>query len=94
VIQFRKLTFGVPGALVNLDGGYGVRSEKLDFQGTLTLDVRVSETTSGIKSLLLRAVDRLWSRDGEGSVVPIKISGTRSTPSFGIDFAKIVHRGK
>ena len=94
VIQFRKLTFGVPAALVNLDGGYGLRSEELDFQGTLTLDVKVSETTSGVKSLLLRAVDRLLSRDGEGSVVPIKISGTRSKPSFGIDLAKIVRRGK
>ena len=76
VIQFRKLTFGVPAALVNLDGGYGLRSEEFDFQGTLTLDVKVSETTSGVKSLLLRAVDRLLTRDGEGSVVPIKISGT------------------
>jgi hypothetical protein len=92
VIQFRKLTFAVPAALVNLDGGYGLRSEELHFQGTLTLDAKVSETTSGVKSLLLRAVDRLLSRDGEGSVVPIKISGTRSKPRFGIDLAKIVRR--
>jgi len=36
----------------------------------------------------------ILSRDGEGSVVPIKISGTRSKPSFGIDLAKIVRREK
>ena len=35
--------------------------------------------TSGLKSTLLKAVDALFSRSDAGTVVPITISGTRST---------------
>ena len=37
VIQFRKLSFSVPGAQVNLEGIYDVGGSKLDFNGHLRL---------------------------------------------------------
>ena len=95
VIRFAHLTFGVRGASVQLDGAYGLRSEEIDFKGQLRLDAKVSETTSGFKALLLKAIDPLFARKSKGktqSVLPIHISGTRKQPKFGLDVGKALRR--
>lgn len=84
-IRFSNLSFGVPGASVRLKGAYGLNTEEIDFRGTLRMQAKVSETTTGIKSFLLKAVDPFLKKDGAGSVVPIKITGTRKDPSFGLN---------
>lgn len=83
-ITLRNLTFAVPGAKVALDGDYGLDDEALDFRGTLTMDAKISETTTGFKSLLAKMVDPFFSKDHAGSVIPIKITGPRSDPKFGL----------
>ncbi len=90
-LRIPSVTFRVPGAGVRLAGIYGLKTERLDFKGTLFLDVKVSQATSGFKSLLLKIVDPLFNRKGGGSAIPIKISGQRSDPSFGIDKGRILH---
>ena len=89
-ITFSKLSFGVPGALVQLSGTYGLRNEDFDLRGTLKLDAKLSQTTTGIKSFLLKAIDPLFKKKDAGAVIPIKVTGTRSQPSFGLDVAKVV----
>ena len=59
VVTFPQLTFSVPGALVSLHGSYGLTSEELDFHGSLRLQAKVSQTTAGMKSFLLKAIDPL-----------------------------------
>ena len=86
------VTFDVPGAAVQLAGEYALVPETIDFKGTLFMDVKVSETTTGIKHMLLKLVDPLFKRDGGGSAVPIKISGTRNDPSFGLDKGRVFSR--
>jgi hypothetical protein len=85
IATFRNLTFEVPGADVQLDGTYALADEKLDFHGTLKLQAKLSQTMTGVKSFLLKAVDPFF-RKGDVTVLPIKIIGTRSQPSFGLDF--------
>ena len=41
------LTFEVPGAKVQLAGGYALEAETLDFKGQLLLDAKISETVTG-----------------------------------------------
>jgi hypothetical protein len=41
--------------------------------------------TTGWKSLLLKAVDPFFKKDGAGAVLPIKITGTKSDPHFGLN---------
>ena len=84
-ITFRDLTFGVTGATVELAGTYGLRDEKLDFHGTLRLQAKLSEITTGIKSFLLKPFDPIFRKNGV-TVLPIKVTGTRDQPSFGLDF--------
>jgi hypothetical protein len=86
------LNFDVPGAKVNLVGKYGVRSGDLDFQGTARLEATVSQMTTGIKRILLKPVDPLFRRDGAGTVLPIRISGTRGSPSFRLDIGRVLRR--
>jgi hypothetical protein len=78
-------SFHIPGATVRLDGTYGLESEALNFRGTVATEVRLSQMTTGVKSLLLRIIDPIFSRHRAGAVIPIHIGGTRSSPSFGLD---------
>lgn len=85
-ISLDELTFEVPGAAVLLAGNYGMRSEVMDFKGKLRMQAKVSQTMRGWKSLLLKAADPFFSKEGAGAVLPIAISGTREQPKFGLNF--------
>lgn len=92
-IELPDLMFGVPGARVELAGNYALKPQTLDFRGHLLMDAKISQTTRGIKSLLLKVVDPLFRRKGGGSSVPIKITGTRDKPEFGLDVGRVFKRG-
>jgi hypothetical protein len=88
------VSFEVPGARVELAGNYGLKSEALDFKGQLLLDAKISQTTTGWRSLLLKVVDPVFKRkNGSGSAIPIKIGGSRSAPAFGLDVHRVFKRG-
>jgi hypothetical protein len=84
-MSFKQLRFAVAGASVQLDGGYGMESESLDFHGHLRLDAKLSQTITGFKSVLVKPFDSLFRKKGV-TEIPIKITGTRAKPSFGLDF--------
>jgi hypothetical protein len=92
-LELPDLTFGVPGARVELAGHYALKPETLQFRGRLLMDAKISQTTRGFKSLLLKVVDPLFRRQGGGSSVPIKITGTRDKPDFGLDVGRVFKRG-
>ena len=85
LVTFQKLGFKVPGVSVILDGTYGLESAKLDFQGTAQLEGKLSQATTGFKSFLLKAADPFFKKGNAGAVLPIKIAGTSSSPSFGLN---------
>jgi hypothetical protein len=82
VARLPHVTFTMPGASLKLGGRYALHSEKLAFSGELRLAAKLSQTTTGIKSLLLKTIDPLFKGTGAGAVLPISISGTRAHPSF------------
>ena len=85
-VKFTELTFGVPGAVVSLAGSYGMRSEQLDFHGELRLQAKLSEAVGGgVKGFFLKAVDPFFKKRGSGTVLPIKITGSRKDPKFGLN---------
>jgi hypothetical protein len=92
-LELPEVSFGVPGAQVKLAGGYGLKAETLAFKGDLLMDAKVSETVSGVKSLLLKLADPFFRRKGGGSSIPIKIEGTRNDPQFGLDMRRVFKRG-
>jgi hypothetical protein len=92
-ISFTDLTFAVPGATVQLSGTYGLRDELMDFKGFFLTDASLSDMTSGVKSLLARMAQPFFRRPGGGSRIPIRISGPRANPAFGLDARRVLNRG-
>jgi hypothetical protein len=92
VLTIPSVAFGVPGSLVRLSGSYGLVSEEIDFRGALHMDAKVSETVTGLKSILLKVLDPLFKDEGGGSVIPIRISGKRGNPVFGLEKGRIFKR--
>jgi hypothetical protein len=84
VIQFRQLQFQVEGASVNLTGTYGLLKGNLDFSGHLSLEAKLSQMVTGAKGALLKPLDPLFEKKGYGTVLPIRITGTRENPVFGV----------
>jgi AsmA-like C-terminal region len=84
VITFANLTFSVPGATVQLQGTYTLRAETLDFNGHLRFEAKLSQTVTGKKSFFLKAIDPLFEKKGAGTVLPIKITGTRDHPTLSV----------
>ena len=87
-VTFTNLTFSVPGARIQLAGSYGLRSGEIDFHGIARMDAKVSQMTTGYKTILLKAADPFFKKQGAGAVIPIKISGTRDHPMFGLELRR------
>ena len=85
VVKFSDLQFGVIGAAINLSGTYNLDTEEMDFHGKLKLKAKPSQTTTGVKSFFLKAVDPFFKGKDAGTVLAIKITGTKDNPSFGLD---------
>ncbi len=93
-LELPEVTFAVPGARVELAGAYALKPETLDFKGQLLLDGKISQTMTGWKSLVLKVVDPLFKqKGGTGSAIPIKISGSRNAPEFGLDVRRVFRGG-
>lgn len=84
LLHLSGLSFSVPGATIELAGTYRLRDGSIDLHGQARLAAKVSQTTTGWKSFLLKAVDPLFKKKGVGAVVPIHIGGTKDKPSFGL----------
>jgi AsmA-like protein len=92
-LTFSDLSFGVPGAIVQLAGTYNLKRETVDFHGNLLLDATLAETTSGWKAVVGRIAQPLFRRQGGGSKLPIRISGPREQPEFGLDVGRALGPG-
>ncbi len=90
VLSLSNLAFDVEGASVLVNGTYAVRGGSLDLHGTVRMQAKVSETTTGVKSFFLKMIDPLFHRKGAGAVLPIRITGTLSQPSFGLDIGRTI----
>jgi hypothetical protein len=84
-LSFRSLAFGVPGAHVQLAGGYNLANDALDLHGSLRLQSKISGTVSGWKRWALKPVDPVFAKRGAGTFLKIKVDGTSQHPKFGLD---------
>jgi hypothetical protein len=86
VLSFSFLHFVIPGTHADMTGQYSLDGNTFDFHGKLKLDAKLSQMMTGWKSILLKPVDPFFHKDGAGTELPVKITGTRSEPHFGLDF--------
>ena len=85
IATLSDLSFSIPGALAHVHGTYGLLTERIDLHGTLQVDNKLSRGSKGVKSVLLKSVEPFFKKKNAGEIVPIKIGGTFSHPSYGLD---------
>jgi hypothetical protein len=89
-IRFQPVGFTLPGADIELVGLYGIRSQLLDFKGTLSMEATISKAAGGgVKGFFLKVVDPIFKKNGKGAVIPITITGPRQQPKFGVVWGKV-----
>ena len=86
VFAFNPVEYDLPGASVYLTGTYALDGARFDFHGRAHLQAHVSQTATGLKALLLKPLDPLFAKHGAGADVPVKFTGTKFDPKFGLDF--------
>ena len=86
MLAFSFLHFQVPGMHADMAGRYSLDGNTFDFHGLARMDAKLSQMTSGWKSILLKPVDPFFAKHGNGAEIPFKITGTRAEPHFGVDF--------
>jgi hypothetical protein len=91
-LSFSKLDYKLPGADVSLTGEYTLDGEKFEFAGKVRTKAKLSQmVASKWKSILLMPVDPFFKKNGAGAEIPVKVSGTKSAPKFGLDLG---HKSK
>ena len=93
VVTLDDVSYRVRGAAVAMHGTYALESGALDFAGTARLQATVSQTQTGFKHFLLKPFDPLFRKQGAGTRLAIKVSGTVDEPKFGLDVGRTI-RGR
>ncbi len=83
--RFSNLSFSVPGASAQMEGTYNLITQKIDLHGTLKTESQPSNTTSGVKAVILKVLGPFFKKKAVGYVMPVKITGTYEHPLFGLD---------
>jgi hypothetical protein len=94
IMRLTKTQVQVPGAVIQVAGTYTLGSEAVDFEGEALLEASLSQAVGGFKSIFLKPLNPLFRKNGAGAVVPIRITGTRPSPQFGVRKAAIFGKGK
>lgn len=85
VATLTDLYFGAPGTVAHMHGTYGILTEKIDLHGNLRVDNKLSKGTSGMKAALLKVAESFFKKRKQAEIVPIKMGGTFSQPTYGLD---------
>jgi AsmA-like protein len=85
VATLSNIAFTFPGGTAQGHGTFNLRSQKIDFHGTLKTDAELSKMNSGIKSVFLKPFDAIFKKKPKGSEIPVKLTGTYEHPEPGLE---------
>ncbi len=81
--KLSQVSFSEPGTLAQIDGTYNLVNKKLNLRGVLHTSGKLADTTSGFKSVVLKALGPFIKKKSI-TVVPFVVTGTSSAPSFAL----------
>ena len=84
LLRLSELHFQIPGTDVQLAGIYSLDGNRFDLHGQARFDAKLSQMIKGWKSVILKPIDPFFRKHG-ATQIPIKISGTKTEPHFGLD---------
>lgn len=85
VATLSNVSFTARGTRAQIQGTYSLLDRNVDLHGILYTNGKLDDTTSGFKSVVLKAIGPLLKQKSV-TVVPFTITGTSSKPAFGLDF--------
>lgn len=84
VATFSQLSFSLPGAKADVHGTFNVVNERINMHGVVQLQAKLSNTTSGFKSFLIKVLNPFIQKDKPREPLPVAVSGTYSHPQFSV----------
>ncbi|HZQ23106.1 MAG TPA: AsmA-like C-terminal region-containing protein [Terriglobales bacterium] len=88
IADFKGLEFAVPGAVAHMGGTFNVLNERVDMKGTLQMQAKLSNATSGIKSFIVKLIDPFIHKDHSQAPLPVSITGTYDHPRYQVSPTK------
>jgi AsmA-like C-terminal region len=85
VARFSSLSVEDQGAAAMFHGSYNLMNERVNFYGNLKTATSLTKTTHGISAVFAKVLEPFFKKKPHETVVPVKISGTYSHPSFGLN---------
>jgi hypothetical protein len=85
IATLSNVSFSAPGTLAQIRGTYNLLDKTVNLQGVLHTNGKLSDTTSGFKALVLKAVGPFLKKKTV-TIVPFTVTGTSMQPSFALDF--------
>jgi hypothetical protein len=79
-----NVSFTAPGTLAQIRGTYNLLDKTVNLQGVLHTNGKLSDTTSGFKALVLKAVSPFLKKKSV-TIVPFTVTGKATDPSFALD---------
>jgi hypothetical protein len=86
IATLSNISFTEPGTLAEISGTYNLLDKSVHLSGTLHTNGNLSDTTSGFKAVVLKAVGPFLKKKTV-TVVSFTITGTSSKPAFALDLA-------
>ena len=86
IAAIERAGFGVTGATATVRGTYRLRDQRVDLHGVLDTRGRLSDTTSGFKAVVLKAITPFFKKKHHVKMVPFKITGSYGDTSVAIDW--------
>jgi AsmA-like C-terminal region len=83
--RFANISMEDQGASAWFRGNFNLIDERVDMHGKLKTEASLTKATHGIKAVFAKAIEPFFKKRPHETVVPVKISGTYSHPSFGLD---------
>ncbi len=80
--NFANLFFNVPGADIDMHGTYGLINQRINLHGTMRMQAKPSQATTGVKSFLMKVMDPFTNKDRGGVPIPVSITGTYDRPEY------------
>jgi hypothetical protein len=84
IATLSNISFTEPGTSADIAGTYNLLDKTVNLRGVLHTNGKLSDTTSGFKAVLLKAVGPFLKKKSI-TVVPFTITGTSNDPKFALD---------
>jgi hypothetical protein len=84
IARMPHVTFSVPGATANMAGTYSLLDKRVKFDGKMRMKAKLSEATTGAKSVFLKVLDPFFKKKGAGAELPVEMAGIYGKTHFSV----------